>query len=309
MYSPTNKHAYKKPYILVVMGIVCAFVYAFFLKSGTAYAGGTPPGGNITDPGVRAVDIAAPAVVRIITTINGHLTVHFSSTSNITFPQSSSASYAVQVSGTGTFITSKGDILTADHVVNPPKDQTLNQYLFTLAAQDVADYMNQNGKGQVTKDQVLQQLSGGQLQSTTSFDTPSSEALLSTSYTGPLTAPDFNSLPTQIYAKVDQIEKESSPDQKDLAVVHVPMTDTPSVQLGDSSNVQVQDTLTIIGFPGNADVSQKPTDFLTSSINKINVSSIKTTSSGAPVIQVGGNVEHGDSGGPALDTNGTVVGI
>src|SRR5205807_265503 len=59
----------------------------------------------------------------------------------------------------------------------------------------------------------------------------------------------------------------------------------------------------------NGDVSTKPTDLLTSSINKINVSSIKTTDSGAEVIQVGGNVEHGDSGGPALDNTGAVVGI
>ncbi|HEY6542142.1 MAG TPA: trypsin-like serine protease, partial [Ktedonobacteraceae bacterium] len=35
----------------------------------------------------------------------------------------------------------------------------------------------------------------------------------------------------------------------------------------------------------------------------------KTTDTGAPLIQVSGNVEHGDSGGPALDSTGRVVGI
>jgi hypothetical protein len=44
-------------------------------------------------------------------------------------------------------------------------------------------------------------------------------------------------------------------------------------------------------------------------VNSITVSSIKTTTSGAPLIQVGGNVEHGDSGGPALDSQGNVVGV
>ena len=104
---------------------------------------------------------------------------------------------------------------------------------------------------------------------------------------------------------------ESSFNDKDVAIVHVSMlnNDTPSVQLGDSSNVQQQDHLTIIGFPGNADVSRKPTDLLTSSVNEIIVSSTKTTDAGAQVIQVGGNVEHGDSGGPALDSTGAVVGI
>jgi serine protease Do len=95
----------------------------------------------------------------------------------------------------------------------------------------------------------------------------------------------------------------------DVAIVHAPFQDTPEVQLGDSSNVQTQDPLTIIGFPGNADVNDIPQNLFTSSVNSITVSSIKTTTSGAPLIQVGGNVEHGDSGGPALDSQGNVVGI
>src|SRR5260370_35592485 len=36
---------------------------------------------------------------------------------------------------------------------------------------------------------------------------------------------------------------------------------------------------------------------------------MKTTDTGAPVIQVAGNVEHGDSGGPGLDNQGNIVGI
>ncbi len=108
---------------------------------------------------------------------------------------------------------------------------------------------------------------------------------------------------------VDRIEKESPVDQRDTAIVHVQANDTASVQLASSTGVQQQDELTIIGFPGNADVSNLPTDILTPSINKLLVSAIKTTQAGAPVIQVGGNVEQGDSGGPALDSKGNIVGI
>jgi len=276
----------------------------------TTYAAGRP-GGNVTDPVVRAVDIAEPAVVRIITTVGGHITVHFSSTSNVTFPQSGSG-YPLLLSGSGTFITAQGDILTADHVINPPHDQSLDQFLDHEAASDVAAYINQNskpGSSQATSNQVEQALNNGQLASDHKYDPATSEVYLSTSYTGPLSASDFQSLPNNIHAVVDHIEMESSINEKDVAIVHVSLNDMPSVQLGDSTNVQQQDELTIIGFPGNGDVSNKPTDLLTSSINKINVSSIKTTDSGAEVIQVGGNVEHGDSGGPALDNAGAVVGI
>ena len=298
--------------LLLAMGMVYFSLLSIVGSSLTTYAAGIP-GGNVSDPVVRAVDIAEPAVVRIITTINATLTVHFSTTNNVTFPQkgTNGNAYPIQASGTGAFISAHGDILTADHVVNPPQAD-LTQFLDQTAAPDVATYINQNLKPaqQVTSDQVAQELAGGQLASTPQYNTPVSQAFLSTSYTGPLSATNFNSLPTQIYSTVDKIKQESAVNQRDVAIVHVSnMDDMPSVQLGDSSNVQQQDELTIIGFPGNGDVNNAPNDFLTSSVNKILVSSIKTTDTGAPVIQVGGNVEHGDSGGPALDSSGAVVGI
>src|SRR5260221_1064248 len=297
--------------MVLLLAFVCLIINGTLISTtATAIAAGRP-GGNVSDPVVRAVDIAEPAVVRILTSVGGHLTVHFSATNSVTFPQTSAA-YPLGLSGSGTFISAHGDILTADHVINPPHDQSLDQYLDQTAAPDVAAYINQNakqGSSQVTAGQVQQALDSGQLNADRHYDPAVSEVYLSTSYTGPLSAADFQSLPDNIHAAVDRIKMESAVNAKDVAIIHVNMNDTPSVQLGDSGNVQQQDTLTIIGFPGNGDVSNKPTDLLTSSVNKINVSSIKTTDSGAQVIQVGGNVEHGDSGGPALDSSGSVVGI
>ncbi len=271
--------------LLLVIGFACLFVISTTVAASTTYASGRP-GGNVTDPVVRAVDIAEPAVVRIITSLGGHLTVHFSQ-GNVTFPQGTGNSYPLQLSGSGTFITAHGDILTADHVINPPHDQALSQFLDDQAAKDVAAYINLNAKSgsQVSVDQIDQELKSGSLQSAPTYDPATSEVFLNTTYT------------------------ESSFNQKDVAVVHVKMNDMASVQLGDSGSVQQQDQLTIIGFPGNGDVSDLPTDLLTASVNTISVSSTKTTNTGAQVIQVGGNVEHGDSGGPALDSNGAVVGI
>ncbi len=271
----------------------------------TTYADSIP-GGNVSDPLVRAVDIALPSVVRIITSISGHLNVQFPSGQTVTFPQGGQL-YQEQLSGTGTFITSNGDILTADHVVSPPP-----QVLQDAAAQDVATYIGQHpntGLQAASATQVDQALTTNQLKSTAIYDQKSSEVFLSTDYTGPLTATTLSALPSTMHGTVDKIEKESPFDQMDVAVIHAPFKDTPSVQLGDSSNVQTQDALRIIGFPGNADVNELPQNLFTSSVNDINVSSIKTTQSGAPLIQVGGNVEHGDSGGPALDSQGNVVGI
>src|SRR5437016_9048079 len=115
------KRWYQLLTVFTMVGIVCLTLLGAVGNSPKAYADGIP-GGNVADPVVRAVDIAKPAVVRIITTIPGHLTVHFSNGQNVTFPQNASGGYPLQLSGSGTFISAHGDILTADHVVNPPKD-------------------------------------------------------------------------------------------------------------------------------------------------------------------------------------------
>jgi len=278
-------------------------------NSPTAYADG--PGGNVSDPVVRAVDIAKPAVVRIITFLSGQLTVHFSANQNITFPQGNNG-YPIALSGSGTFITAGGEILTADHVVKPPRPD-LDQFLQQQAAPDIATYMNQVLKVSppVSADQVATLLASGQLPSNTQYSTPQSRVYLSTDYTGPLNATNVQNIPSNVYAPVDRIETESSFTVKDVAIIHVSnMNDMAMVQLGNSSSVQQQDELTIIGFPGNGDIAgSSATDLLTLSVNKVFVSSMKTTDTGAPVLQVGGNVEHGDSGGPALDNHGAIVGI
>ncbi len=307
--SISSKRRYWLLRIMIILGMMALYMISIAGGTPVAHADGIP-GGNVADPVVRAVDIAKPAVVRIFTSLGGHLTVHFSATQNVSFPQGGGA-YSMTLSGSGTFISARGDILTADHVVNPPHDQQINQFLDTEAAPDVANYINQNLKpgSPATQDQVAQELISGQLPSDSNYDRPISQVFLSTDFTGPLSAPNLSSVPAQFQAAVDRIELESSFNQKDVAIIHVNMNDMASVQLGDSSSVQQQDTLTILGFPGNGDVSDKPTNLLKLSVNPIFVSSIKTTDQGAQVIQVGGNVEHGDSGGPALNNQGSIVGI
>lgn len=306
---------YRSPRIFCILVLTCIYLFSLATLAPQASAATlSTPGGNVSDPAVRQVDIARPAVVRIITTIGGHLTVRFTATSQpVTFPLSG-GSYPMKLSGSGAFISAHGELLTADHVVNPPRGQSLDDALYQYAAQDVADYFNSHFQAstgqQYTANDMLAFLANGSLPSTTAYDQPTSEVYLSTSYTGPINAPRLGSIPASGHATVDRIEAQSAFDANDVAIIHVSgMDNMPSIQLGDSGQVAEQDNLTIIGFPGLGDVSVSPTNVLTSSINKIYVSALKTTDSGSPVIQVGGNVEHGDSGGPALDDNGNIVGI
>lgn len=300
----------------VTLTFVIALLYVFSMVSNPslAYAEGVP-GGNIANPVVRAVDIAKPSVVRIITTIGGRITVRFTPAQSVSFPLNG-GSYKIKLSGSGAFITSHGDILTADHVIKPPRDQAMDQALQIMAAPDIASYINRNLNPIVPfkKEDVLGALAASFFISEARYEKPSSEVYLSTDFTGPLSATDLQSLPASMHAQVDKVEMESAIDQNDMAIIHVNMDNTPSLQLSDSSKVAQQDELTMIGFPGNADLSDPnkpvPDDLLTSSVNKLYVSALrKRANANTSVIQVGGNVEHGDSGGPVLDSNGMVVGV
>src|SRR5262249_2600692 len=65
--------------------------------------------------------------------------------------------------------------------------------------------------------------------------------------------------------------------KEDLAVIHVDLTDTPSIALDASSSVAMDDTLTILGYPGNGDIpvdapelgGTDPTNWFTLSANVV----------------------------------------
>src|SRR5258707_1258386 len=310
--SAEKRRFYTSPRILCILVFALAYLVgmsSFAPQASAAFL--SNPGGAVSDPAVRQVDIARPAVVRVITTIDGQLTVHFTSSVSATFPQSGGF-YPLELSGSGAFISAHGDILTADHVVNPPHGADLDSGLYAQAAQNVADYINTHF--QVTTpysaNDAYNLLASGSLPSKTTYGTPSSKVYLSTSYAGAIGGNRLENVSSPDSATVDKIEAQSDFNADDVAIIHVSgMDNLPSIQLGDSSKVAEQDVLTIIGYPGLGDLSDTPGNLLTSSINKVYVSALKTTDDGAPVIQVGGNVEHGDSGGSPLVGNGPVVGI
>src|SRR6266699_5591341 len=116
------------PYVTLALAIAFFSMIGFIRITSAARASGNP-GGDVSDPVVRAVDMAKPAVVRIFTNINSQLTVRFSPKQIITFPLGG-GNYTSTFTGSGTFISAHGDILTADHVINPPHDDQLNQDLY-----------------------------------------------------------------------------------------------------------------------------------------------------------------------------------
>ncbi len=102
---------------------------------------------------------------------------------------------------------------------------------------------------------------------------------------------------------------------KDVAVIKIPASDLPTVPLGNSDTVRVQDTVLVIGYPATASATLGDNPFISSESDLVpsatngHISAIKATANGSPVLQTDVAITHGNSGGPAFNENGEVIGI
>lgn len=300
-----------------VLGVALLTFLPSFIVPTHAAANSRAPGGNFANPVVRAIDIAEPAIVRLATLYEGQVELDLCGQA-VMLPAGGNG-YTLGGLGSGAFISANGEILTADHVVHIDK-ASLDDEIFQgqTSSSDIASAINAHASCLGINYRVTtSNIANGYLQDVgipykTTYSDPRSLVWQATSFTGPVIATSSDGILKALTAASYQEAKlvtSSTFEENDLAVLRVGLTDTPSIQLDDSTAVAVEDQLTIIGFPGNGDVSGNVTDLLTPSVNTVMVSAIKSGTNGAKLIQVGGNVEHGDSGGPALDAGGHIVGV
>jgi serine protease Do len=102
---------------------------------------------------------------------------------------------------------------------------------------------------------------------------------------------------------------------KDVAILKIPANDLPTVQLGNSDKVRVQDPIMVIGYPGVAsnwggenDLVSNESDFVPTATNG-HISAIKTSNIGTPLLQSDAAITHGNSGGPVFNQDSEVIGI
>jgi S1-C subfamily serine protease len=98
---------------------------------------------------------------------------------------------------------------------------------------------------------------------------------------------------------------------RDLALLKVSGEDFPVLKLGDSSAEQIGDRIHIIGFPGvvaSHELLNKSAT-LEATVTNGAVSGFKEDARNNPVIQTDAPAAWGNSGGPAVDDRGLVVGV
>jgi len=197
--------------------------------------------------------------------------------------------------GSGFFISSNGYIATNAHVVSTTHDgeEKAKQALFWQLVNQLA---KQVGKDPRSIANFIDEHST--LQSFQLFHH--------------VIIPDGSAYPFEI-KQYGAPTGEGNDQGKDVAVIKIEVKNAPVLKLADSEKVQLQDHVTVIGYPGAADtfnsglLSSKSS--LEATINDGKISAKKTATSGAPILQTNTAATHGNSGGPVLNDANEVIGL
>jgi hypothetical protein len=246
----------------------------------------------VTD-GERLALYSKPAVVRIVDGAVGVLVLQLPNDQPRQFNVS-----AISL-GSGFFISSNGYIATNAHVVSTTKEgeQKAKETLFWQMVQQIAQALNRNPRSFSRSDiNQLNQYSDFQ-----SFQKIHHVII-----------PDGTALPFEI-KQYGAPTGESADQGKDVAIVKIEVKNAPILKLADSEKVQLQDHVTVIGYPGAADTFNSgllsAKSALEATINDGKISARKQAASGAPILQTSTPATHGNSGGPVLNDANEVIGL
>jgi len=240
--------------------------------------------------GERLSMFSKPAVVRIVDGAMGQIL--FSPPGY----QPQSFNVSVIALGSGFFISSNGYIATNAHVVSTTHDgeDKAKQALFWQLVRQIAQ--------QIGKDPSSLNANFIDQHST----------LQSFKLVHHVIIPDGSSFPFEI-KQYGAPTGEGNDQGKDVAIVKIEVKNAPILKLADSDKVQLQDHVTVIGYPGAADTFNSglldSKSAFEATINDGKISAKKQASSGAPILQTSTPATHGNSGGPVLNDASEVVGL
>jgi rhodanese-related sulfurtransferase len=247
---------------------------------------------------------AKPAVVLVISEVSTEVTLDCGSGSTKVTPP------VFRETGTGWFINGEGWVITNGHVVQP-------------AYETPRWLVNQQAQRAVSTACLPKALERARL---TPGERPDAEDAIKRKLLDAVLPGAKVNLSAQVSVLVSngarvkaEVKKYSPPastepgamSARDLALLKIAGDDYPMLPLADSRAVQIGDPLHILGFPGvvlshellNASASME------ASVTVGAISGFKQDKAGHPLIQTDASAAWGNSGGPAVDNRGAVVGV
>jgi len=279
--------------------------------------------------------LAKPAVVQVTNIVTGEIIIQAAAAMELNTPALAGKSYpfTIGATGSGFFVSPDGYFVTNGHVANPDDQLTAYYALSDMAPiifKDAVSTVAAATLGYNPPADIVEQAYQQTLQSTYGGDVQKLADDLYQDYrSGKLKIDNIkksNYIQTG-YAfgsqkKVEQVGKPArfidSPykgefDSNDLAVLKIEGSNFPTIQLGDTQNIQIGKEVYAIGYPGIVqELMGQLTDEgsqLEPSMTKGVISAKKKLTDGTEAFQTDAAITHGNSGGPAADTGGEVVGV
>ncbi len=111
---------------------------------------------------------------------------------------------------------------------------------------------------------------------------------------------------------VSDLRKRGEPiPGKDVAILKIDKTNLPTVRLGDDAAITTGDRIYVIGYPAVATFHEMlaKESIIEPSLTSGLISARKTMQAGWSALQTDAAITHGNSGGPAFNEQGEVIGI
>lgn len=238
-----------------------------------------------------------PAIVKIWAIVQGTVEFEMGGKKNI------DKDNFVGGSGSGFIVNPNGYVVTNGHVVeaindfNTNKDLVANQILFEffkkIAKQNNIPLNQENIKKLAAK-----------LKPKVIDLQPQNFVILSN-------LKDYRFEIKQYSKAISDAAIEKGGQGKDISVLKIEGKNLPTVKLGDSDKVRLQELVFAFGYPSAADIMfmDFKSKFSEVSINRGTVSAMKADYKGVPIIQSDVNISWGNSGGPSTNEHGEIIGV
>jgi S1-C subfamily serine protease len=213
--------------------------------------------------------------------------------------------------GSGFFVTPDGYIVTNAHVVSEDekvlKQQIAQQALGRLLQQDLAELQKEVG---AVSDATKERLKAAVIDFYTSnMSIGDIKRDVSTLYG--VGVPGMNVQPKPSAVEVIESGLGTPIPGKDVAILKAQGDNFPTLPLGDDKALKTGEQVFPLGYPADATFFQAfdPSSVTESSLTSGLVSAQKTMEGGWTAIQTDAAIRGGNSGGPALNSKGEVIGI